>query len=433
MIRIKQHSQAIIFFFIFSLLLFYSHTILADVAPLYIDSSSYVPYAESYTMTTGKKLQIQPHSESIIDTISTALAIKDDRIDLFIFPAYEGLYLIKEKGYYEPLDENTTLRKYHANLYSPIKNALTDNEHLVGWVLNIQPIVQSLGDISLLEANHLAFPETFNELLDVCNVILDNDLLDIHHCLMDIPTYTQQEMLDFYMHRYIMTWQILGNTPDFYHADFLHTVQRIKTELPVQQQLGFAFDEKIPVFEFTMAYQYISTDMMPLPRIFSKHETAIETYATVAVVNPYSKNKEAAIEFLEYCATHADENAYFYDRTMTEPIENPAAMSAYDRLVKELEGYRALETLTQEQQDRVTQLEEVMIPRYEKQRYLVSPEDIAHYACLAQNLYVNEGSPLTYDSVLRQYAGRYLVGGLTLEGFAEACQQHVAKIMQEVR
>lgn len=405
----------------------------ADSITLHIDASYGVPYADAYKMATGNKLDIEDHGANIIDTISTALAIKDDRIDLFVFTSYDGFYLVKEKNFYEPLNSSVILQEHFGRLYPALQNALMSDNHLAGWFLDIQPIVQTKGGTPVLEENNLSFPETFSDLLDVCKIIYEENLLDNQYRLMDMYDYCQSDLLNLYITKYISSCYIAKQTPDFSCPEFLSIVQRIKEEVPEQAETGFDYYERIPIFQFATAYQNISARMLPLPRVLEHQETAIETYATVAIVNPYSKNKEAAIEFLEYCATHAGESAYFYDMTMTEPIENPSAMGAYNQLCKELEGYRQLETLTPEQQDRAAQLEEVMIPRYEKTRYSISPEDIAHYAQLAQNLYVNEGSPLTYDSALQQYARRYLAGGLTLEGFAEACQQHVAQITREIR
>lgn len=34
-----------------------------------------------------------------------------------------------------------------------------------------------------------------------------------------------------------------------------------------------------------------------VPRIFPEQNSAVETYVTIAVVNPYGKNQEAAIQF----------------------------------------------------------------------------------------------------------------------------------------
>lgn len=408
-------------------------TIHADPITLHIDTDFDVPYTDAYKSATGNKVEIESHSDNIIDAISTAFAIKDDRIDLFVFTAYSGFYLIKDKDFYEPLDNSAVLQEYFKRLYPALQVSLTDDDHLAGWFLDVLPVVQSKGKTPVLQENDLPFPETFSDFLDICKIINEEDLLDDQYRLMDVYKYSQIDMLNLYMKLYVSSCHIAGQIPDFMCPEFLSIVQRIKEEVPAQADIGFDYYDRLPVFEFATAYDTISTDMLPFPRVMDGQDTAIETYATVAIVNPYSKNKEAAIEFLEYCAAHADESAYFYDSTMTEPIANSAAMSAYDRLVKELEGYRQQETLTQEQQDRIAQLEESLIPRYEKQRYRVSPEDIDHYTRLAQNLYVNEGSPLTYDSVLRQYVKRYLSGGLTLEGFAEACQQHFTQIMKEIR
>lgn len=43
-----------------------------------------------------------------------------------------------------------------------------------------------------------------------------------------------------------------------------------------------------------------------VPRIFPEQNSAVETYVTIAVVNPYGKNQEAAIQFFRILRDTSD-------------------------------------------------------------------------------------------------------------------------------
>ena len=405
---------------------------LAEQAPLVIAYGWTRKEFSNYTQATGQKIELAETSGDMMETISTAYAIKDDRVDIYLFTAYSGLYLIKEKNFYTAVEDSQILTSEYEKLYPAFQQALNDEGHIVGWLFSVQPLVQDVDGV--LGKFELAVPETFEEFLDTCQYIYENELLGTKYKMTDSYAYTQRDFLNFYMKSYIASNYMAGNVPDFANEKFLSTVQRIKDELPAQAGEGTESDERTPFFYLSTVFEYISTSMLPLPRVLETQDNAIEVYATIAIVNPFSKNKETAIEFLEYCAQNpaSEAAAYVYDSTRKEPIADETQLATYNKLQAELDGYLQLETLTQEQQDRVAQLE-MMIPEYKAKSYKISPEAIAHYQELAQNLLVNEGSPVSYDAQLRQYASQYLSGLMTLEQFSEKCQSHIERIFKELQ
>lgn len=84
-------------------------------------------------------------------------------------------------------------------------------------------------------------PETFDELLDVCNEILAEGLLPEETGLL-MQKYTQSGMMDLFMKYYIMTSLQEGRRLDFTDETFLHYVQRIKDELPAEEEPRMAFE-----------------------------------------------------------------------------------------------------------------------------------------------------------------------------------------------
>lgn len=400
-------------------------------ATLVIAANSERQAFKDFATASGVKIEVTTYPD-MMETISTAYAIQDDRVDVYVFTAYSGLYLIKEKNFYTTMNNSAVLMAEYDKLYAPLQRALLDEGNVVGWLLNVQPI--AMDNSSVLEAWGIPMPQTFSELMDVCKYIHENDLLEDKYTMFYSDDYTQKQMLALYMRWYISAYYLQGEVPDFTSDTFLNMVQRIKTEVPEAATVPYS-DEKAWVLGFDWAATYIFTEMLPLPRVLKDQNNAVETYATVAIINPFSKNQEAAKALLEYCAQHPTNIAqqYVCDSIMTEPLVNEKVMPTLNAFRRELEKYKQAETLTQEEKDRMVQLEEVLIPQYEQKCYWIDEEDIAYYREFAQNLLVNEGSPVSYDQQLRQYAGQYLNGLMTLEEFSQKCQSHIERIFKELQ
>ena len=383
-----------------------------------------------YAKTHGINLVLAEQNGSMQDTIATAYAIQDDRVDIYEITSTD-LYLIKEKDYYVPVEGSEIIKQEYQNLYPAFQRALSDDGHIVGWLSYVQPFAVW----SELNAFDLEMPQTFDEFLDICKYLYENDLLGTQYRMADVYDYTQEDMMYYYMNQYIMAFYAKNETPDFTREEFLHTVQRIKDEIPTEQPNRFIYFDTTPVFSLATVYQYTTKEMLPHPQVLEDQPNAVETRCSVSIVNPYSKNKEAAIAMIEYSAQNPMNtgNTHFYDATETTLIVNKNAMTRLNTLKNELEKYKQMETLTQEEKDRVVQLEDVLIPEYEEKCYWVGPDEIAYYAEFAQNLLVNEGSPVSYDQQLKQYASQYLNGLMTLEQFSQKCQSHIERIFKELQ
>ncbi len=64
--------------------------------------------------------------------------------------------------------------------------------------------------------------------------------------------------------------------------------------------------------------------------------------------------------------------------------------------------------------------------------YDITAEDVAHYQDIAQYAYIYGDSPVFLDGTLQTLIQRYLNGAFDANGFAEACQEHVNQIYQEL-
>lgn len=365
-------------------------------------------------------------SVDMMDTISTAYVIKNPDVDLFLFNTYDGLYTLKNMNYYAPLTDSEILQEAFAQVYPSLRSVCMDGETLMAWIVSASPMGMMVTN-EYLDEWGMKCPETFDELLDVCNEILAEGLLPEGIALM-MQDYTQSGMLDFYMKYYIMTSLQEGRRIDFTDETFIHAVQRIKNELPAEQQTQETFEY---IFMIPGAAFAPSQKIRFVPQIFPDQNSAVETYVTIGVVNPYAKNKEAAIQFLEYCATHLTDGSYFIYDNLTEPIENPSMVAQLDELAEKIALLEQKADKERADEDTLRDLQD-QYANMEQWRYFSSTEDIAYYQEMAKSLYVSEGSPLTYDDALQVLVQRYLNGAFDAATFAKECQNHVEMIYAEI-
>lgn len=365
-------------------------------------------------------------SVDMMDTISTAYVIKNPDVDLFLFNTYDGLYTLKNMNYYAPLTDSEILQEAFAQVYPSLRSVCMDGETLMAWIVSASPMGMMVLT-EYLDEWGMKSPETFDELLDVCNEILEEGLLPEETGLL-MQKYTQSGMMDLFMKYYIMTSLQEGRRLDFTDETFLHYVQRIKDELPAEEAPRMKIENifMIPGAAFTP-----SQAIRFVPRIFPAQNSAVETYVTIAVVNPYGKNQAAAIQFLEYCATHPDDGSYFVYENLTEPIENPTVVTQMEETAAQIAQLEQKTDRECADEDKLLELKE-KYANLETRRYLSSPEDIAYYHEMAQYLYVSEGSPLSYDDALQVLVQRYLNGAFDAATFAKECQNHVEMIYAEI-
>lgn len=384
-----------------------------------------------YSRKTSVDVEIRDHENDMMEAVANAFAIRDDQVDLFVFTPYAGLYTIKKKGYYEPLEQSDILRRACQTLYPGFQKVAMDGERMACWILHAQPVVRAeLTDV--LEKHGLQSPQTFGELLDVCSAIWESDGFEGDYCIFDTFAYCQEDMLGFYINQYMMACQVENLRVDFMDDDFLAMVKRIKQEVPRDNSMEYGMEsDRMAIFSIPAAFEAVSSSMLRIPYVLHGQSSAVESYATVAIINPYSKRKEQAMAFLEYCAMHPTGNAQFFRRTMTKPIENEYVVKEIERLEGEIALLEEKASTTREEQDRLAALREQR-ECYEDNRFLVSEKAVSFYERMAEDLFVFEGSPLYYDSVLRALARRYLQSGMDEVEFGELCQRHIDMIYDEM-
>lgn len=385
----------------------------------YLDES----ILNSYTAETGIRFEAADEID-----VSDALAARNDQIDLFVLSAGSGLFAIKEHGYYVPLEDDPALAARIGDLYPAFQKALIRDGHVVGWVVNAQPMTFTANE-GLLSDHGLSMPATFDELLDACQALIDQDVIDQHTTLFMMNSYTAADMLDLYMSEYIRACELSGRTVDFARPEFAATVERIRREVPETAQ-EIDWEELMgEVFIYPSAREDIYEGMTAFPAVLSDQSGAVMTMMHAMTVNPYCAHREEAISFLSYYADH-DRSGYAYDASLTEPKKNAWAVQQLQEIAVALTTLENIAEPTPEQQDQIADLK-AQQSMVEENLWQVSEAAIISYRDFAMNLVVNDGSPISYDDTLRMNAERFLNGAYDSDGFARACQEHITMIYQE--
>ena len=369
-------------------------------------------------------------TDDIVSEIANAFAAHNDQIDIFVFPAERGLYTVKKHGYYMPLSGSKRLMQRLSDFYPAVQRALTTEDgELVAWALGAGVMGMTLYQTTVLEDQGLTPPTTFGELLDCCQAILEADALPIDTSLLSDCAYTRQSVLDLYMDQYIRASQLEGGTVNFNTPDFVAMVERIGAELPDHDPV---FDHAWPeraVFNYPVGFTAIDKDMLAMPQVLPDKAGLVDTYLSVAVVNPYSKHRKTAINFLQYQFVGSRMSSYIYDASLEDPAIGQRLAAETRETEEAIAKLEALEELTADQRDELEVLR-IQLERL-KDSWTVSPEDIAAYAALSGGMSITEASPVCYDSALQTAAKRYLSGAFDAEGFARECQNHIAMIYEE--
>lgn len=132
--------------------------------------------------TNATKITAQEYEDDYLspfEHLCLSMPAKDDTVDIYCFPSYNGLSHIKEKMMYVDLRESDLLSEMSLLLYPPILTGMQDTQgQLAAWPLSVLPVycIKDAND-DLLHEYGLSYPQTFTELLDMIPDILSSEIL----------------------------------------------------------------------------------------------------------------------------------------------------------------------------------------------------------------------------------------------------------------
>ena len=315
------------------------------------------------------------------------------------------------------------------NLYPAFQLPLLDDNHIIGWYADAQPLGWRVLSPHVLDDAGVSAPHTFEELLDVCTALIDDGILGRDYLLISEYPYTPSGMLSFFIEQFIIASERVDGQVNFLRPEFSRMTAKIKEIVPENIKENRLADYEL--FTTTMVSFTPATDMELIPSVLDDAPSSLYYIADIAIINPYSNNIDGAIDLMRYLAAWKSDIAYLWDSSLSKPIIRPD----YDEKVAQ---YQAEIARLEAKENRTTQDEDDLdrarrsLAYITEHPYSVSPEDIAYYQNLVQYAYIPGDSPVTFDDALKTLMQRYLNGAFDAEGFARACQEHVNTVYLEM-
>lgn len=410
-------------------------------------------YAESiktaYYAFTDKHPEYMVSISDNLDesTLLQSMMNRDSSVDIYtISSSSSALSALMNRGYLAELGSSEKLTAAVDSLYPFIQDFCKKDGQLclmpfsgyaTGLTMNTKALTEKLG------YTQEDVPTSWKQLFELINDIAVNKKLEeAPEVSFVMAGYTQQDLRNM----------IFSNMMSDYYTWLDQSEENLTNGTPVLLELCEAFEkvdwsglglpeeysedgwmsdgimkESVLIdFNSVDVTSYVGADrdrvICPLS-VVDGEEPVIGMTLTLAFVNPFSENKDAAIEYLEDAW---DANGRT-NRILMNPNDNEPVVNAYyEQNLKEIQNNidqqkKALETMTDEETREMTQnginsMEEWLEEYKERGKYDVTPEQIAKYREVAGKMAVAKSDIYGGDSYDQMY--QYVDGAITASQFA---------------
>lgn len=410
-------------------------------------------YAESiktaYYAFTDKHPEYMVSISDNLDesTLLQSMMNRDSSVDIYtISSSSSALSALMNRGYLAELGSSEKLTAAVDSLYPFIRDFCKKDGQLylmpfsgyaTGLTMNTKALTEKLGYTQ--EDVPTSWKQLF-ELID--DIVVNKKLEEAPEVSFVMAGYTQQDlrgMIFSNMMRDYYTWldqseeNLTNGTPVLLElCEAFEKVDWSGLGLPEEySEDGWMSDgimkESVLIdFNSVDVTSYVGADkdsvICPLS-VVDGEEPVIGMTLTLAFVNPFSENKDAAIEYLEDAW---DANGRT-NRILMNPNDNEPVVNAYyEQNLKEIQNNidqqkKSLETMTDEETREMTQnginsMEEWLEEYKERGKYDVTPEQIAKYREVAGKMAVAKSDIYGGDSYDQMY--QYVDGAITASQFA---------------
>lgn len=379
-------------------------------------------------------------------TLLQSMMNRDSSVDIYtISSSSSALSALMNRGYLAELGSSEKLTAAVDSLYPFIGDFCKKDGQLclmpfsgyaMGLTINIKALTEKLG------YTKEDVPTSWKQLFELINDIAVNKKLEeAPEVSFVMEGYTQQDLRNM----------IFSNMMSDYYTWLDQSEENLTNGTPVLLELCEAFEKvdwsglglpeeysedgwmsdgmkesvlidfnSVDVTSYVGAYQ--DSVICPLS-VVDGEEPVIGMTLTLAFVNPFSENKDAAIEYLED-AWDANSRT---NRILMDPNDNEPVVNAYyEQNLKDIQSNidqlkKSLETMTDEETREMTQndinsTEEWLENYKESGKYDVTPEQIAKYREVAGKMVVAKSDIYGGDSYDQMY--QYVDGAITASQFA---------------
>lgn len=388
-------------------------------------------YSAAFTQQTGIAVkELLPRGGEAFDRLITAMLTKDDSVDLFGFYAREGLRQVKQKGFYTDLSQSRVLADASRELFPALQKAAMKDGEIAAWPVATMALFMGLEDDDedgVMKRGALPIPQTWDDALDLVQQLEKEDYFyETGGAPFDQWNYCQAEMLKCLVQEYLLHQTAGGQALSFDTPVFRRLAQRILSQVPRENPYIRLEGYEPTLFNTVGSNVDWGTYHLPL-RIDRDGPTHVVLRTRVFILNPYSKNKEAALRYLAFLAQKRTPEDYGLYATLNEPIVNQEAYARWEAAAAALMAAKQAavdEADRLHHAQRLHQMEEEL-RLLAQERYRVSQASIDTYHCFARHFVVLEDALILYNEKLGGMVDRLVEGGLSLEGFIREASDYI--------
>lgn len=237
------------------------------------------------------------------EDVYMAVTTGDDSVDLYGMYVSTGFLRLLEKGFLQPI-ESDFLKEDVLAMHPVIQAAVMQDGQLYAYPIHMN-WVESWRTHA--EYTEMKMPATLEELLDFADS-WRKEGNDLHA----VSSYSVSNELTRWKYAvYALQQWILTHTDEtlrFSEEPFVRLMERIMA-LPIEDEEYFSENELNGVFNWDLTVQILNFHvkegtLTTCPAVMDPEEVVVPARMQVYVINPNSRHREQAIEFLKYQATH---------------------------------------------------------------------------------------------------------------------------------
>lgn len=395
------------------------------------------------------------------EDVTQAMLNQSSAVDVYTISVnsqdYSALF---KRGYMAELDGSSIITGFVGEMYPQLQDVLTGDSGVVAVPVEMWASCMSynVGAFEALGLTEDDVPTSWPEFLALLQRLPEIMGEDCEFSVVD-PYYTQGDLRNSLFYSIISDYMLYLQQDGVEFAFDTEVLRSVLTELEkvdfaalgLPEEYGdddvyYTYDQETILFSTYSdvtceTYSYASEYARPMPLAMEVGgQPVVNASLTVAFVNPYSENRDLAIEYLE-CAV---DNINPVQRAnmcpgYNEPVENSyyqEALDNYDENIASIEEELAKAETEEEREQWQEQLDDMQKWRdeYEQNyRWSASEESIAFYRNYAQ--YLTPSQYIGFDDEASQefysLISQYVEGSIDLDTFLTTIDKKIRMMVLE--
>ena len=413
----------------------------------YLEDFMDVGFAEAYPDIVVKHRQV--YGDEVLSLLAEQITLQSDEIDIFEVPIGSVSQKAIEKGYYKPLNASEPIRE-KMNTYRPFfQQVAMKGSDIAGIPRMAEQYILAYSEYALAQLGLTAadMPSSFMELLDFLlvwdervgdaaqqaeitpfgdgltneqlKVVLSNTIMDQYYTLIEndasaISLY-EAELADL-LDKLSLVCATIPQSPE--KAPYVTTNERFQ-HIQVNDQPSYLFSVYGSFHPGRRNFSNAESvsDFVPIPLTLPSQNTPLLLFeGTLFIINPYSSQKEEAIQWLTYYMNHLPaKDAAVFDRAAV-PVESELynAMKEYytSEIVRLETRMQAAEGAAKGELEAQIQARKGQLQGIEQIKWDVSAQALEDYERIwAQSTVLWKDAYVYADSFSKTYAA-YITEGM---------------------